>query len=550
MHPVIKKILKKRGISTAEEAVEFLSYKPRTIYDPFLMKDMDRAVDLLLAAVDRGDRICIYGDYDVDGVTSVALMKSLFACLGSPCAYYIPSRFDEGYGLHREALDTIKKAGADIVITVDCGCTSVAEVAYAKQIGLEILITDHHEPGPEQPDCIVLDPHRKDCPYPFKDLAGVGVAFKLFQAVALAMGLPKTVLTRNMDLLCIGTVADVVPLLDENRSLVKYGLRSLRLTQRPGLIRLMEDLGLDRSRVQSQDIAFSLAPPLNAAGRMGDAALAARLLLTEEEEKARIFSQNILEKNRERKSLQEAIFTKARGIIDREQGEREILILKLADAHEGVIGIVAGKLKDRFRKPTLILVRSTDKLWKGTGRSTEDVDLFRLLNAHASLFTRFGGHKAACGFTIEENRIEELEKALEEDMRRLRQNLPHGQQAVKKDVDLRAEDVSLELCDLLEILEPFGKGNERPVFSFSAWPTEMSRMGSEGQYLRFRAGLEKGREIEGVDFSYAAESENILQQALVSASPVCLTGELEARMWKDRKTLQVKLTGPVEDKHE
>lgn len=277
LQPRVIELLHKRGLSTEEEIEEFLSARPQKTYDPFLLLNMEAGVDLILSSIEDEEKICIYGDYDADGITSTAVLMEVLSQLTDNLAYYIPSRFEEGYGLNCEALDKIKAAGVDLVVTVDCGSVSCMEVEHAKEIGLKILVTDHHTIKDQQADCLLINPKQPGCPYPFKELAGVGVAFKLAQAIAAETGLDKRVVNRTLDLVGIGTIGDIVPLVDENRTLAKYGIRAVNVSQRPGLTALIEGVSLKQGDICSENISYVIVPHLNASGRMESARTAAKL---------------------------------------------------------------------------------------------------------------------------------------------------------------------------------------------------------------------------------------------------------------------------------
>ena len=539
LRPAIVEILKNRGITTEAGMAEFLSDKPRLTYDPFLLLNMETGVDLILSAIEDGKKICVYGDYDADGITSAALLMDVLRALGSDPAFYIPSRFDEGYGLNCAALDRIKASGVDLVVTVDCGCTSCEEVKHAVEIGLDILVTDHHNLKEEIPACPLIDPKQPDCPYPFKQLAGVGVAFKLAQALVETAGLPKDVLTRNLDLVAIGTIGDIVPLLDENRTLTKFGLRALNITRRPGLARLIEKTGLVKGKLDSASVSFVIVPHLNAAGRMGDATMAARLMLARDPEKVEKLTEGILDANAERRRIQSEIYDRCLEFVD-ENADHQIICLK--DAHEGVTGIVAGKIKENYHVPVFILTDLGDGTSKGTGRSVEGVDVFEMLNAGQEIFERFGGHAAACGFTIKNERIGEfrdlvrrgLDRILEEKGRIPREE-PHP------DVVLGPRDIDQEFIRQQKLLEPFGKDNKRPLVEIEFRPDSIFRMGREGKYLSVRGRIPGGPEIKGVDFRHADDTQPVLHEAAEIGGSVTLLGELEEQEWKGSRYFQINI---------
>ena len=545
IRPAIVRILNKRGVVTREEISEFLSDKPRLTYDPFLLLNMETGVDLILSAIEDGRRICIYGDYDADGITSVALLMDVLTALGTEPAFYIPSRFDEGYGLNCAALDKIKASGIDLVVTVDCGCTSVEEVRHAREIGLDILVTDHHNLKDEIPACPLIDPKQPDCPYPFKQLAGVGVAFKLAQALVETAGLPKEVLTRNLDLVAVGTIGDIVSLLDENRTLTKFGLRALNITRRPGLTKLIEKTGLVKGHLDSGSVSFVIVPHINAAGRMGDATLAARLMLAKDPEKIEALAARILEANSERRRIQEDIYDRCLEYV--EEGA-DFQLICLEDAHEGVTGIVAGKLKEQYRVPVFILTDLGDGTAKGTGRSIEGIDVFAMLSEGKELFERFGGHAAACGFTISMDKVPELRELIRKGIDRIKAGLggmPDGE--TEADVKLSAGEIDAEFISQQQYLEPFGKDNRRPVVEIEYMPENIFRMGKDGKYLSVRGRMPGGQSIRGVDFRRAEEHQPLLDEAAELGGKVLLRGELEEQEWKGSKYFQINIRGVGRD---
>lgn len=542
LNNAIKEILKLRGISAADEVAEFLSDKPQKTYSPFLLSDMEEGVDLVLSAIDDERKICIYGDYDSDGVTSVVLLRDVLTELGADVTYYIPSRFDDGYGLNSAALDKIKDAGVSLVITVDCGCTSVNEVEHAKEIGLEIMVTDHHTPKDELPDCIVIDPLKKDCAYPFKYLAGVGVAFKLAQALVEATGASKEVLTRNLDLVGIGTVVDIVPLVDENRTLAKYGLRALNVTDRPGIKALIDKLGIKQGEITSRTLSYIIGPHINAAGRVHNATLAARLLQTDNYDRALGLADELISCNAERKRIQDELQKVCDQSLDIEEVNRDKFILLSPDeAHEGIIGIVAGKFKEQYSVPTLITTPIGDGIHKGTGRSPSGINLFKLLTSHAELFTRLGGHAAACGFSIPEENLPLLKEALKRDMEIIVKENPDAlKSGPDAEIIMNPEDISKDFVVQQKLLEPFGKDNEEPVVGINLVPKDIARMG-EGRFLRFNGRLKNGSQIRGVDFRKADEHEEKLQRASNEDSFVTAVGNIDIQSWNDKEYIQINL---------
>ena len=530
---IVLELMRLRGIETEEDIEEYLSDLPRRTYDPFLMKNMKEATDLILAEAAAGSRICIYGDYDVDGITSVCILHGILSQLTDDLTWYIPSRFTEGYGLHKEAIDTLRADGVDLIITVDCGITSNAEVDYAQSLGMRILVTDHHQLGDTLPDCIVIDPKQEDETYPFRELAGCGVAYKLAQAIQRQAGLDRSVIVESLDLVASGTVADIVPLKDENRTIVKYGLHKMNERGRAGLAALEEAISL--KEISSGSISYGIAPHLNAAGRMKHAAEAVKLLLAEDSDRETIRRQvEILTScNSKRKKLQDEAYDRSKEMIT---GEEAIICLRVDGIHEGIAGIAAGKLKEDYLRPVILATSTGDGMLKGTGRSIVGVDLFRLLDDHRELFARVGGHKRACGFTISEENFRTLQPLLEEEVRKIYDADPSiMDQTGQYDLEIEARDVTLKLAEALQVMEPFGEGNELPRFLVRdvkiLWPTYM---GEGDRHVRFKAE-KNGARVSCVLFQKAQEYAELIE----SDRRVDLIGTVEINEWNDRKDVQM-----------
>lgn len=537
LHPKIIELLNNRGIHQ-EDMEEFLSDKPQRTYDPFLLLNMEAGVDLILSSIENDEKICIYGDYDADGVTSTTLLMEVLSNLTENLTYYIPSRFDEGYGLNKAALDKIKHAGVELVITVDCGSVSFDEVEHAKNIGLKILVTDHHTIAGQKADCLIINPVQKECPYPFKNLAGVGVAFKLAQAVAAETGLPKSVVNRTLDLVGIGTIGDIVPLVDENRTLAKYGLRAVNVSDRPGLNKLINGISLKKGTICSENVSFAIVPHINAAGRMENATIASRLLMGHDEQNLDELVQTVVKCNQKRKQAQTDTFELCVEKVKEQYMDADFLLLELEDAHEGITGIAAGKMKDTFGKPCVIVTPTGEGLYKGTGRSIEGVNLYNLLADNEELFVKFGGHSAACGFTIEQEKIGILRENLNSAMKRiLNERSEILDIEPKGEITLQPEDVTVEFVQQQKYLEPFGCANPRPVVSIFGRPARVRSIGNKGQYRTFVAELDNGSELSCIIFSKAEEYDTILSEG----RRVCLTGSLSLQAYNGREYLQLQI---------
>ena len=528
---IIKQIMSARGIVSPADVEEYLSDHPRRTYDPFLMKGMREGVDLILSEIHRGTRICVYGDYDADGVTSVSILMSVLKQLTDNVTWYIPSRFTEGYGLHKSAVDALHADGVGLIITVDCGITSNSEVAYAGTLGIRMVVTDHHQPGDTIPDCVVIDPKQAGETYPFRELAGCGVAYKLLQALQRQAGLPRSIVSETLDLAATGTVADIVPLQDENRTIVKYGLVSLNARSRSSLAALEEAISLEH--ISSENISFGIAPHINAAGRMEHAGEAVELILAEDPEVIQDQVEKLVGYNRRRKKLQEEAYEKSEAAI---RGDEPIICLRLDGIHEGIAGIAAGKLKETYGRPVILTTPGEDGDLKGTGRSIPGVDLFCLLDGHRDLFKRVGGHKSACGFTISEENFRKLCPMLEEETEELYRKDPSLlDTGGAYDLKIRPADVTVSLAEALAKMEPFGEGNPKPRFLLQdVYVSRPAYMGENSTHVRFQA-VRDGQGAPCVFFRRAQE----FRQKLEGSDPVSLIGTISAQVWNGRKRVQM-----------
>ena len=518
----IMDILRRRGIADAKAAEDFLSPQPKLTYDPLLLPDLDAAVSALLAACDRGDAIWIYGDYDADGVTSCALLLSVLRRLTDKVFFYVPSRFTDGYGLNKDAIARIASKGADLLITVDCGSTNGEEVEYAKSLGMGVIVTDHHalEEG-RQPDCLFVNTKRRDSRYPFDGLSGCGTVFKLAQGLQRRLAaagderFTRSDLNALLDLVAISTVADVVPLLDENRTLVKYGLASVNARRRPGLRILLEELGLADKTIDAEDIGFILGPHINSCGRMETADAAVELLAglgSEEElrEKARF----MVDCNKRRRSAQDETAAICRKAMDSGECGELFTIVEAPGAHEGVAGIVAGSLKESLYRPVCIVTPAEGGLLKGTGRCIPGLNLHGMLSECAELFERYGGHAGACGFSIRRGNLPALRarmNALMEEELRKRPDVLTESIRIEKALD--PAEKTLKFASQLKSLEPFGEANPKPLFALCrVKPANVAFMGSEGQHLRFTARGEDHADVPCVLFKRAQEFAGLLSE--------------------------------------
>jgi len=535
IHSKVLEIIESRGIGE-EMLDEFFSSKPRLAYDPFLLANMREGVDSLLKAVDEGKRIVIYGDYDVDGITSTALLMKVLGSLTSNVSYYIPSRLDEGYGLHRESIDRIRERGGEYIVTVDCGSSSAEETAYAHSLGIETLVTDHHNMSDHRAEGTIINPKLPEDNYPFKGLAGVGVAYKLALAVARERSIPGPLMAEMLEFATIGTIADIMPMTDENRTLVKCGLRSIHLGCRnKGIRELIDRSALDYRTLKAGDISFGIAPKINASGRLGDASLGVRLLLSDNEQEIRECCTELIEANRERRRLQDEAYDRGMSLLDDESGKGDFVIVEINDSHEGVLGIVAGKLREKINRPVVVISRNGDT-YKGTGRSIPGVNLYEMLDKYRKRFISFGGHSAACGFTIDAAGMESLRRELNEDIQAKFDEDPGIFDEIHaSDAEIKADDIDLELAEALQMLEPCGKDNEVPVFVIRNAVVKGWRfLKDDDKMARFTLVTGDGRSIDSVIFRNAAEAYEA-----VNEGDVDIYCNIEINTWRDVRKAQV-----------
>jgi single-stranded-DNA-specific exonuclease len=453
-----------RGLDDLNKVNRFMNADINDQYDSFLLTDMEKAVDRILVAIEENEKICIYGDYDVDGITSTALCVNILRKLEADVMYYIPIRADEGYGLNHDAIEYIAEQGVNLIITVDCGIRSIDVVETVKESGMNIIITDHHECGEILPDAFaVINPHRLDSSYPFKELAGVGVAFKLMQAVTESIGY-RELLYDVLDIAAIGTIADVVPLLDENRIIVKNGLEKLMNTDNVGLKALIDICDLKDKQISSYNIAFIIAPRINAAGRLADAGRCVELLITEDEALAYEIARELDAENKERQRIEAEILEQAIAKVNAEKDfeTSSVIVLDEINWHPGVIGIVASRIVEQFSKPS-ILIGLDNEIGKGSGRSMSGFNLYEAMNKCSELFVSFGGHEMAAGLTIKTDNIEAFRKKINtvaKDMLQGKELLPE----LLVDYKLEPSEINLQVAKQLKDLEPFGMGNPNPNF--------------------------------------------------------------------------------------
>ncbi|HLR34005.1 MAG TPA: single-stranded-DNA-specific exonuclease RecJ [Tissierellales bacterium] len=528
------KVLLNRGFTNEQQCIEFLDTELTSLLDPFLLNDMDKATDKIIEKIKAGEKICIYGDYDADGVTSITVLKIFFDEIGANSFYYIPNRLEEGYGLNKGAVDRIHKEDASLVITVDCGISSFDEVDYFNEKGIEVIITDHHQCGDELPKAFsVINPSRKDSTYPFKYLAGVGVAFKLVQALSIKMGIPLA----EKDILpfvTIGTVSDIVPLVGENRVIVKNGLKSIKDSNNIGLQALLKVSGLANQDIYSYHVGFVLGPRLNASGRLGLAKNGVELFLTKDEDKAIILAENLDKENIKRQDIESEILKdvekqiKEKIDLDRER----VIVLASEDWHSGVIGIVASRIVEKHHRPT-ILFAIEDGEARGSARSISTFNIYEGLKKCSSCFIGFGGHKQAAGIHIKAELIDEfrekINKVANEDLDEY-ELIPE----ITIDCEIGIEDINLQTARELKSLEPFGIGNPSPQFIFKNGTIKDIRgIGKEKKHLKLLLNREN-KDVDAVGFNFGNYA-NILKHN----DKIDLIGTLNINEYMGKSTPQL-----------
>ncbi|MFH1797879.1 MAG: single-stranded-DNA-specific exonuclease RecJ [Candidatus Omnitrophota bacterium] len=458
-------ILTNRGLTSPEAARDFLFGGLFSCVDPFLMKDMASAVERIHAAVKKSEKILIYGDYDVDGVTSTALLADIFAQLGAEYETFIPNRIDEGYGLNENAVVSASERGIKLIVTVDCGISAVREVERANELGIDVIITDHHEVkgGNLPPAYAIIDPHQADCGYPFNYLAGVGVAYKLARALMKGR---EYIVEEHLDLVALGTIADIVPLNGENRVLTKSGLLKLKNSKRPGLKALMDLAGIDSEKITSRYIGFALAPRINAMGRVGSADVSLELLTCKCQKRAGEIAQILDRENKNRQAIEKDILKQAlaRAKDEIDLDSERVIVLASDSWHAGVIGIVASRLTEEYSKP-VILIALKEGMGKGSGRGVEGFNLFGAVDSAKEYLLNFGGHKEACGIRIKEEDIEHFRKKINETAKEYFEKESVDEPRLKIDYSLPFSLLSKKFVNELNALMPHGHGNREPIFS-------------------------------------------------------------------------------------
>jgi len=531
-------LLAGRGFRTAQQVTDFMEPTMESLLDPYTMRDMEPALARIWKAIEAQEQILVYGDYDVDGITSTSLLTSALETLGGKVTYFIPDRIKDGYGLSVRGVELARRRRVDLIITADCGITATAEVRLARQHGIDVIVTDHHEPIGEMPEAVaILNPKRHDCPYAFKELAGVGVVFKLVQGLHASRpdAYPDGFVARNLDLVSLGTIADVVPLVGENRVFAKLGLEQLHDSHRPGITALKEVAGLTARRIESGHVAYILAPRINAAGRLGNAESGVRLLLSNEAREATSIAESLEEDNTNRKKIDESTLEDALELLRRQGPALPPAIVLWSDRwHPGVLGIVASRLMERFHRPTILISADEDE-GKGSGRSINGFDICQALQDCGEHLVGFGGHSYAAGLTI---RAERLEGFREHFCRVVGERLKAEDYVPTLSIDgtLPLDQCDENLVRALERLSPFGIGNTEPLFvaediTWGAPPVVVSK-----NHLKMSI-RQNGRELDCIGFGLGY----LVAPLRADEGRVFVAFVPTINVWQNRARLQLKL---------
>lgn len=502
-------ILFQRGYTSIKAINDFLNPSLAQLHQPKQLPDLEKAVSRIIQAVDKKESVLIYGDYDVDGVTSTSLLFRTLRTLGANVSFYIPHRQKEGYGLSETGILYAKSQGFTLIISVDCGTTDFVEIDQANKLGIDVIVCDHHETNEILPDAYaIINPKRVDSVYPFSELSGVGVVFKLAWALFAAFNHPKESVTEHLDLVSLGTIADIVPLIDENRVLAKFGLRQMARTTNIGLQSLLKVTGLSKKEIKPYDIGFIIGPRINASGRLSSAEKVVRLLITNDKSEADIIAQEITQENILRQNLEMEILNDAVKMIDeRDIAKNKILVLGSENWHEGVVGIVASRIVDKYFRPTILLSIKKDRA-KGSGRSIPGFNIYQALKYCQDYLTGFGGHKYACGVLLDKDNIEAFSQKMQE---YAEENLYSDltQRKLHIDVKLSLHEITDNLLDIIKQFEPFGQDNPCPTFmtvglEIVGFPRVVGK-----DHLKFKVRENKDIVLEAIAFGRSGEILNL-----------------------------------------
>lgn len=529
---LLAKILVNRGIVDSKQIKVFLEPQRHDFHNPFDMLDMEMAVNRIIEAINNKEKTIIYGDYDVDGITSITVLKKFLNERGLDVDYYIPNRLEEGYGLNKEAIEEIAKKGYKLMITVDCGISGVEEVELANSLGIETIITDHHEQLDVLPNAYaIINPKRRDNTYPFRGLAGVGVVFKVIQAISMKLNLDEKEYLKYLDIVCIGTISDIVPLVDENRVIAKLGLMLVKCTKNVGLKELIQESGY--KTIDSGMVSFGIAPRINACGRMGKQEEALELFLTDNPEKAKTITKRLNEYNTQRQETEKQIFEQAISELEKENlEEKSSIVLAGENWHHGVIGIVASRITEKFFKPT-ILICIEDDIGKGSGRSVPGFDLHEALAQSSKYLEKYGGHEMAVGLSLKKENIQEFKNHFEEyaKSKGVKDIVP----IINVDSEITKKDINKATVEQIKLLEPFGEQNKQPLLIYKNLKIASIRALSEGKHLKLML-KDENEIINAIGFNLGELSEEYL-----IGDKVDVVGTLEINAYNGQEQIQINL---------
>ena len=535
---IVASIIANKGLKNNDEIEIFLHPRRGDFHNPFLMPDMDKAVSRILQAIQNKEKVAIYGDYDVDGITSSTVLHRFLKERGLNTDIYIPNRLYEGYGLNKKEIEEIAKTEHTLIITVDCGITGYDEIEYAKTFGIDTVVTDHHEPPEKLPNAVaVVDCKRKDNKYPFNGLAGVGVAFKLTQALAIKLNLPEESYLKYLDIVCVGTISDIVPLVDENRTISKLGLRLVKQTRNVGLKVLLESIGY--KKIDSNTISFGIAPRINACGRMGHEKDALKLFLTNNIEEAKQITQKLNEYNLQRQEIEKRIFDEAQELMQNpEEQKLPCIVLRKENWHHGVIGIVSSKITDMYFKPSILMCIEEGNIAKGSGRSIPGFDIHEALENCKDNIKQFGGHSMAIGITIDNDKFEKFKQQLKkyaED-----KNISEIVPVLNIDEKVQLKNITMSDIKDLELLEPFGEANKPPIFQINNLKIESIRTLTQGKHLKLEVKEENTR------FSAIGFNLGNLASDYKIGDKVNIAGFLEINSFNGMDSIQINIKDIME----
>ncbi|MCC5919264.1 MAG: single-stranded-DNA-specific exonuclease RecJ [Cyclobacteriaceae bacterium] len=532
-------LLYQRGITNFDEAKSFFRPQLSDLHDPFLMKDMDKAVDRLEEAIQHGEKILVYGDYDVDGTTSVALFYTFLKRLTDEVEFYIPDRYQEGYGISRQGIDYADAENFKLIVSLDCGVKAVALIGEAKSRGIDFIVCDHHRPGDELPAAVaVLDPKREDCEYPYKELSGAGVGFKLVQAMAQRLSIDMQEIYPLLDLVAVSIASDIVPISGENRILAFYGLKKLNQSARPGLKALMKVSGLQQA-LTITNIVFSIGPRINAAGRIGHAKNAVKLLIAEDQKKVEKYLEGIEKNNTDRKQKDLGITKEALEMIasDLQKKHAKSTVLYKEDWHKGVIGIVASRCIERYYRPTIILTSSDDKA-TGSARSVRGFDVYEAIEKCAHHLEQYGGHTYAAGVTLKKENIPAFQEAFE---KVVAENITEEQliPGVEIDLEVDLDMISERFFNILSQMEPFGPGNMKPVFKTENLHLIGDPKLLKKKHLKFHVAQEnKNNSFEVIAFGFG-DHQDYYERLCLNRQKIRLAYTIEINHFQGDKKIQL-----------